>query len=409
MIKLDNITTSDYENLGSFSEGMAKVEDRSKKIGYMDKTGKIIVPCQYYSGSYFSEGLALVELEFDNGEHIFIDKTGKHILEIHADALSSFSNGLASIGNVNRDKKSGDVGFRYGYINKQGEVVIPLKYLSTRFFREGMAAVELEYDKWAYIDTKGNEKIHFNYCGGYDRVYANIRPFSEGLVAIYDEDNKVGFRNKEGELVIPHKYCYASDFSEGLSSVRKSRHGRFEGYINTNGELVIPMEHSWCTAFHEGLAVVTDYYGLKKYNVINKNGEYLPTKNYEQIELFNERMAAVQDNKGRWGYIDTTGEEVIPCQYDYACPFSEGLASVTTKDGYDVIINKNGERVIDTKPTFMVTFSIDSDDIAIANNGIDKDKLIQKQIEYLKKHRDQVCEGIKLGLESKGPGLKRKK
>jgi hypothetical protein len=37
--------------------------------------------------------------------------------------------------------------------------------------------------------------------------------------------------------------------------------------------------------------------------------------------------------KGKWGYIDQTGQMVIPPQFGFACRFSEGLATVVTVDG----------------------------------------------------------------------------
>jgi hypothetical protein len=43
----------------------------------------------------------------------------------------------------------------------------------------------------------------------------------------------------------------------------------------------------------------------------------------------------------KWGFIDKTGKEVIPCIYDCAHPFSEGLASVG-KDGGWKYIDKRG-------------------------------------------------------------------
>ena len=48
---------------------------------------------------------------------------------------------------------------------------------------------------------------------------------------------------------------------------------------------------------------------------------------------------------GKYGYIDTTGKVVIPCQYDDAWSFSEGLARVWKgeKTGF---VDKNGKEVI---------------------------------------------------------------
>jgi len=55
-------------------------------------------------------------------------------------------------------------------------------------------------------------------------------------------------------------------------------------------------------------------------------------------------LAGVEKN-GKWGFIDKTGKEVIPCTYDYAESFSDGLAKVTI-NGKANFIDKTGKVVI---------------------------------------------------------------
>ena len=52
-----------------------------------------------------------------------------------------------------------------------------------------------------------------------------------------------------------------------------------------------------------------------------------------------------EDISGKWGYIDGTGKQVIPAQFDLANSFSQGLAAVKVKDkcGY---VNKIGKVVV---------------------------------------------------------------
>lgn len=54
---------------------------------------------------------------------------------------------------------------------------------------------------------------------------------------------------------------------------------------------------------------------------------------YDQLGIFSEGYAAVRKGD-RWGYINTKGEEVIPCNIDASCvgPFSEGLAFVDNNE-----------------------------------------------------------------------------
>ena len=53
---------------------------------------------------------------------------------------------------------------------------------------------------------------------------------------------------------------------------------------------------------------------------------------YETADDFSEGLAPVRSN-GKWGYIDTTGREVIPCIYDHAEKFKNGLAAVGNGKG----------------------------------------------------------------------------
>lgn len=48
---------------------------------------------------------------------------------------------------------------------------------------------------------------------------------------------------------------------------------------------------------------------------------------YEKLGSFSEGLAAVMRD-GKWGYINTKGEEVIPCRYSMCEAFHEGLAAV---------------------------------------------------------------------------------
>ncbi|MDR1169919.1 MAG: SUMF1/EgtB/PvdO family nonheme iron enzyme [Prevotellaceae bacterium] len=77
-----------------------------------------------------------------------------------------------------------------------------------------------------------------------------------------------------------------------------------------------------------------------KYGFIDRTGrEVVPCK-YDYVWHFNERLAPVKLN-GKWGYIDMTGNEVIPLKYDYAKYFNRGLAAVQL-NGKEMHIDKQG-------------------------------------------------------------------
>jgi hypothetical protein len=79
-----------------------------------------------------------------NGKWGFIDKTGKEVIPLKYDDARSFSEGLASV-NLNG---------KWGYIDKTGKEVIPFKYDDAWPFSKGRAEVKLD-GEWFYIDKTG--------------------------------------------------------------------------------------------------------------------------------------------------------------------------------------------------------------------------------------------------------------
>ena len=84
---------------------------KGQKIGYIDRTGKFVIPPQFDEGNHFSEGLALVK---KGNQWSFIEKSGKQVIVIEAAEVGDFSEGLARI-------RRGNV---WGFINKKGEIAI---------------------------------------------------------------------------------------------------------------------------------------------------------------------------------------------------------------------------------------------------------------------------------------------
>ena len=64
----------------------------------------------------------------------FLDKTGKIVINRQFDSAAEFSEGLAVV-------KSGD---KYGYIDKTGKTIINPQFSNSRSFTEGLAGVKFE-------------------------------------------------------------------------------------------------------------------------------------------------------------------------------------------------------------------------------------------------------------------------
>ena len=91
--------------------------------GYLDMGGAVAIAPQFTEAGSFREGVAAVKV---SGKYGYIDRTGKELLlPSYADAGYSL-HGLLPVA---RWKKTDGVdALRWGLINHQGEVVLPLEY-----------------------------------------------------------------------------------------------------------------------------------------------------------------------------------------------------------------------------------------------------------------------------------------
>jgi WG containing repeat len=287
------------------------------KSGYIDKTGKVVIPLQFYRAYPFHEGMAFVQMYQDlaNPRRLElqpIDKTGKVILGQEYSYAGPFAEGMALVEvpwshSFFHIDKGG-----LGYIDKTGKMVIPLQgFEIASSFTEGLAAVK-DHGKWGYIDKTGKMVISPQFSGAHG--------FSEGLAEV--EDNKKwGYIDTTGKMVIPPQYEVAYKHSEGLAAVKDG--GRW-GYIDKTGKMVIPPRFSDAYGFSEGLAGVQDG---KKWGYIDKAGKMVIAPQFDVAWRHSGGLAAVKTD-GKWGYVDATGNMVIPARFDDAGTFADGLAAV---------------------------------------------------------------------------------
>ena len=134
------------------------------------------------------------------------------------------------------------------YRDDSGNIVVKRETVEQAHFGDdGMASVMVE-DKLHYLNRKGRTAVAFFYDNGADY-------FVEGL-ARTPADGRIGFVNKELDVVIPAMWDFAFPFDQGLAIVCngcKSRQvdggehsemvGGQWGYIDLKGEVVVPLDY----------------------------------------------------------------------------------------------------------------------------------------------------------------------
>ena len=283
-----------YDEARGFSEGLAAV-CKQGLWGYIDREGKLVIPCQFKKAGSFSDGYAVVDksgtgLPSDYG---YIDKTGKFILtakdikkvlkiKTKKFNISPFIKGQAVVvaeENLQRE---------YFLINKEIKVLNRNLNGAPNYLGQGVWGIPnsnnglYSVDSWRLMDSSGAWLS--------DVVYSQVKPFCEGLAAVRAGDVEVGkrqigkaqisevqvgklwgFINIQGQEVIPLQYESVADCSEGMAGVKK---GELGGYIDKQGKIVIPMIYSKISNFHKGKACVKESDGYRSREmIINKEGK----------------------------------------------------------------------------------------------------------------------------------------
>lgn len=284
-IKLAAKSTLKYDFVGGVSEDFILVQMR-EKFGFIDKEGKVIIPIKFDEAKPFSEGLAVVGInkgEVDCGGDLipnisygYINKSGKIVIPAIYTYANDFSQGLAGVANMG-----------FGFINKSNYKIIPLKY---DFWLGDCIEPSLPESSFKF----------------------NLAPIAKDITnGNVKEATKYGFIDKKNKIVVPLEYDSVNNFSDGLALVLKER--KF-GFIDEFGRIRIQLQFDDASSFAEKLAFVKKD---QKWHIIDLLGTVLKTldSNYDNIMGFSNGMAQVS-YKGKIGFINKIGVEVIPVKYD---------------------------------------------------------------------------------------------
>jgi hypothetical protein len=354
-------------SFSGFHEGLVAVylnnSGDDRKCGFMDKTGKLVIPMEYDEVGDFSEGLAWVSKA---GKYGAIDKSGNVVIPLMYADVAPCREGLMAA------SLDGECG---GYIDRDNNVVIPFEYDSGCYFSDGLAFVR-KGNEWSCID-RNNNVVFYTEC---DMAYV----FSEGFAVIgrltgetdeYGEPlYKYGCVDKTGKVILPMEYDSALGFSEGLMAVSK---GGRHGYVDTTGKVVIELQYEEASRFKEGVAAVAmEGFGFdrqERVKYIDKTGKTvfsLADVNEKAEVATGEKLVywgeAFSDGLARGGgitelymYFDKSGNMVLSGASS-ATNFSEGLAlALGLYDSKGEVVSKERKQllIIEKVPTSHPTAS----------------------------------------------------
>lgn len=359
------VTPTDYTAYDQQFIRQAVLQCVDCRWGYVDGSGRLTVTPVYAAARDYDDGIGRVRLPGGWGA---LDAGGSEVLGFDYDEIAVGGAGgpellrlgisadlyglIDTLGQLIIPARYHELGppreeiiamridGRWGFLRLNGDTLISPRYAEVGTFGQGMAAFRADNRQWGYVSSDGDTLIN--------PIYRSAGRFHHNRAWVQYTDQTYSYINREGREVIPTHFAAAEEFSD--FSVARVREGSSFGLIDTLGNWVLRPRYAQIRAFTgAGVAVVrldgrSDLYGL-----INYRGELLTSREYREIGVFSEGLAVVKDQRGRYGYIDATGREIITCQFGGAEDFSNGRA-VIRENGRCGYIDYQGSIII--APTY---------------------------------------------------------
>ncbi|MDF2962076.1 MAG: repeat protein [Paenibacillus sp.] len=304
------------------------------KWGFIDSRGTMVIKPRYeYAFDFQENGLAVVQ---ENGQNGLIDSTGNYVVKPVYDWISPFSEGRASV----IDSQG------YKVMDETGRIVTHKAYGNISAYHNGRAVYSPPYlegnTKYGYLDLQGNEIIPARYEQAGD--------FSGGKAVVKVKDNGYALIGLDGQSLATYPYEYVGQLGDGLLPFRKEPQGKY-GYIDEKGNIAIQPAYTYAMPFQEGRAAVNtaEDYG-NRYGLIDKQANYIIKPAYNDIRMLGEQRLAVgkavnpeQPYIGSlYAIADMNGQLLSDFRYHDVTDFKQGLASVYD-DKQTYFIDRSGK------------------------------------------------------------------
>ena len=297
-----------------------------------------------------------------NQNHVYM-KTLKEIFQGFLGLVALLATGLVAFGRLTWRKMREWWGRRS---KKTRRIIAGVAALLAVFYVGASVRSELRYryGRFSYCDNEMSENVTNRYFRNGDyRLYNNEKnkyttprvdwvsvPEEGDSLSVYALDGRRGYVNvNTGEIVIDakdHDFAKAWVFSEGMAAVQKDDK---IGFINSDGEMVIDYMfdstedcRKWDFSgyvFHDGVCIMTEKDG--HIGVIDTKGNWILEPVYDDIgDPVNGGYRKLTQGD-LTGVVDSSFNIIFPVEYDYVGMSDRGLT--LAKDGRQWLQDMEGK------------------------------------------------------------------
>ena len=284
----EELIPNEYQSIEYDESNKLFTIEKSKKFGIANLDGNIIVPTEYsqidITGIYlYAQNSQGVTVYNNDGTQVNIDRNI---------AILNTSNEKYKI-RINNEN-----GTKYGVINEDGEQIIEEKYNYIEYLFDNYFIVSNEQSKLGVIDDDDNVKIELNNDAlqkieGTNVIQATTT--ADSTTRLYSKDMSQVCEMTNANVEIADNYIKISNDTE-------TRYFDKDGKELKNTE-VYPNNTLFAKKEND------------KWGFANKNGNIVVEAKYDKVTEFNEYGFAGVRLDGKWGVVNSAGEEVLSPTY----------------------------------------------------------------------------------------------
>ena len=331
-----------YDEPRIIENALYAIVKKDNLLGAINSFGELVLPIKY-------KKLYCVNKHVFCGDYRDIDARGRRVVANHAIPVSDdyevailLDNGLILV--IQNQL--------YGCINQNGEIVIPIQYKKLTY-SNGLFVAFNRNNQGGVINILNKEVVPL--------IYSEIT--IEDDLILYYVNGKWGAYTIHGKLICQPEYREIKRITEYLIKVGVAdvwNNEIYWGIIDIDGEVVLPIRYEsgfkiWDQPYDGliGYTVSGNYIGY-----LDITGREILKPKYKSISKCDDGYAIVStpsyssfdDERTRYGVIDGSFKEIIPCVYDSieyikeSGLFKTGVGYKTLDGRY--VAEANGEKLL---------------------------------------------------------------
>lgn len=281
------------------------------KYGLISFDGKKITKSIYdeIEGLSYKEGELLVK---QNDNYGVINIKGNKLIDIMYNQISvdgyyTYEDGYKHAGYIVSNKTQ--EGYRYGYINNNGKLILPLEYNKL----ERITDIKDNDNAYLIGAKNGQFGLKKNENDVIKNEYQSIAYDTNNQLLVLEKSKQYGVANLDGKIIVPTKYNQINIV--GIYLYAQNDQGTTV-YNNNGTQANINMNISILNTENEKYRIRINSENGTKYGVIGKDGEQILEEKYHYIEYLYENYFIVSDDNSKLGVMDDKNRTKIAIEND---------------------------------------------------------------------------------------------